>query len=147
MDVNVCMGRLPPVVFCAKREASLRVLAIAAIAILGILRSAYAFETLDCGGTEPFWNAKLYDTRVEFSEAGRTIDAFRRPTYGHARGSTILTVRAKRANSSFSAFVVDETCSDGMSEREYPLGIYIFLDAEAFAGCCSTLRRPPVEPH
>jgi uncharacterized membrane protein len=130
-----------------KREAFLRVLAIAVIATHVFLRSACAFETLDCGGTEPFWDAKLYDTRVEFSEAGRITNAYRRPTYGHARGSSVLTVRAKRASSSFSAFVVDAACSDGMSDREYPLSIYVFLDAEAFAGCCSTLRRPPVEPN
>jgi uncharacterized membrane protein len=137
--------------------------------VLILQHSAYSLERIDCGGTEPFWDAKLSDTQVIFALSGsgrRTI--YPTPRYRPAAGASIdfvRSVRATRGRSTLIAFIVNEGlmkvadksgnapsdpeayrayCSDGMSDRGYPLSIYLIVDDNVYTGCCSTAAAPPV---
>jgi len=76
-----------------------------------------------------------------------------------------MSIRAKRGNSTLVGFVVNENrmmvadkngkapsdadaysayCSDGMSDRGYPLSIHLIINGNAYTGCCSTAALPAV---
>jgi len=141
--------------------------------VLILQHSAYSIERMECGGTEPFWDAKLSDTQVIFSPSGderRTIYAA--PRYRAAAGASmdfVMNVRASRGRSTLIAFVVDQRlmivadkkgnvpsdpdaaysayCSDEMSDRLYPFSIHLIVDDKVYTGCCSTAASPPVGSH
>ena len=140
-----------------------------AAALVSILQhSAYAIERMECGGTEPFWDAKLSDTRVTFTLPGERHITYSSPRYRAPRGASmegVMSVRASRGKSSLVGFVVNEErmtigdkngkapadedtyrayCADGMSERGYPYSIHVIVDGTAYTGCCSTATSPPV---
>jgi hypothetical protein len=56
--------------------------------VLILEHSAYSIERMECGGTEPFWDAKLSDTQVIFalSGGGRTT-IYPAPRYRAAKGA------------------------------------------------------------
>jgi hypothetical protein len=77
----------------------------------------------------------------------------------------VMSVKAKRGNSTLIGFVVNENrmivadkngkapsdadaysayCSDGMSDRGYSFSIHLIVDGNAYTGCCSTAALPPV---
>jgi uncharacterized membrane protein len=141
----------------------------AGVALLILQHSAYSIEKMECGGTEPHWDAQLSDSQVILDLSGRgrrTI--YRAPLYSAARGASIgfvMSVTAKRGRSTLLAFVVDERvmivadkkakspadpdaysayCSDGMSDRGYPFSIHLIVDGTAYTGCCATAASPPV---
>ena len=152
-----------------RRDSVRDIIFIAGAAIAVLQSSAYAFETLKCSGTEPFWDAQLAATQVTFDLSGgeRKIN-YPAPVYRSAAGvplDFVMSVRAKRGKSVLTAFVVNETrmtlldttgktpakdtaymayCSDNMSERGYPYSIHLMIDGNVYTGCCSTSLLPPV---
>ena len=118
----------------------------AAIAFVILQQPAYSIERLKCGGTEPFWDAQLLNGQVVFNlpSGGERGIIYRAPLYRAARGASInfvMSVRAKRGNSTLIGFVVNENqmivadkngkapsdadaysayCSDGMSDSGFP---------------------------
>jgi uncharacterized membrane protein len=147
----------------------MRTMFAAGIALLILQHSAFSIEKMECSGTEPFWDAQLSDSQVDFYPGGggrKTI--YPAPLYSAARGAAIgfvMSVRAKRGRSTLVAFVVNERemivadkkgktptdpdaysayCSDGMSDRGYPFSIHLIVDGTAYTGCCSTAASPPV---
>jgi hypothetical protein len=142
----------------------------AAIVFVILQQPAYSIDRLKCGGTEPFWDAQLSDGQVVFDPSGggeRRI-IYRAPLYRAAAGAPldfVMSVRAKRGNSTLIGFVVNENrmivadkngkapsdadaysayCSDGMSDRGYSFSIHLIVDGNAYTGCCSTAALPPV---
>jgi uncharacterized membrane protein len=136
------------------------------VALSVLANSAYAIEKLECGGTEPFWNAMFESKRVTFAfDVPRKYFA---PTYSPALGSGsdyVTSIRAKRGRSQLTAFVVNETrmfvadkngtpppdsagylafCSDGMSGLGHHFSIHLIVDGRAYTGCCKTATNPPV---
>jgi uncharacterized membrane protein len=140
----------------------------AAIALVILQHPAYSIERMECGGTEPFWDAKLSDTQVIFAlPSGKRGTIYPAPRYSAARNAPFVTsVMATRGRSTLIAFAVDERlmiiadkkggappgdlgaykayCSDGMSDRRYPFSIHLIVDGNTFTGCCSTSTSPPV---
>jgi uncharacterized membrane protein len=138
-------------------------------ALLMLQQPAYSIERMECGGTEPFWDAILSDRQVTFNLLGdrRTV-IYPAPRYRAAEGASmdfVMSVRATKGKSSLIGFVVNEAlktiadkkgkppadpdayrayCSDGMSERGYPFSLHLFVDGNAYTGCCSTTASPPV---
>ena len=106
--------------------------------------SATAIEKMDCGGTEPFWSAKLTDRQVTLELFGAIRRSYPTPLYSPAAGAPqnyVMSVRAKSRASNLTAFVVNQTlmvvadkngkapsdrtayqayCSDGMSDLAFP---------------------------
>lgn len=147
------------------------ILAVGIVLVL-LQHAAYSIETMECGGTEPFWGAKLSDSQVMFNNPSgkeRRI-IYPAPLYRAAAGvprDFVMSVRAKRGTSTLIGFVVNETrmmvadkrgrlpldpesysayCSDGMSDRGFPFSIHLTVDGIAYTGCCSTAASPPVGP-
>jgi len=140
----------------------------AAAFILFLQPAAHAIETMECGGTEPFWDAKLSDTRVTFTLPGERKITYSSPRYRAPRGASmegVMSVRASRGKSTLVGFVVNEErmtvadkngksppdedvyrayCADGMSERGWPYSIHLIVDGTAYTGCCSTATSPPI---
>ena len=136
----------------------------AGIALAILTNSAFSIEKMECGGTEPFWDAKLADGRVTFKLGSPRI--YLAPMYSPASGmhpDFVMSVRAKRGKSNLTAFVVNEAqkvvadkdgaaaadpyrayCSDGMSGRRFPFSIHLIVDGSAYTGCCWTATAPPV---
>jgi uncharacterized membrane protein len=147
-------------------HGSMRTMFAAAIVLI-LQHSAYSIERMECGGTEPFWDAKLSDTQMIFAFGGRTT-IYPAPRYRAAKGASIdfvMSVRANRGRSTLIAFVVNERvmkvadkngkdpsdpdayrayCPDGMSDRGYPFSIHLIVDDSVYTGCCSTATSPPV---
>jgi len=94
------------------------------IACVILQQPAYSIDRLKCGGTEPFWDARLSDGQVVFDPSGggeRRI-IYRTPLYTAAAGRPldfVMSVRAKRGNSTLIGFVVNE---NRMKERQGPFG-------------------------
>ena len=82
----------------------------AAIALVILQHPAYSIERMECGGTEPFWDAKLSDTQVIFAlPSGKRGTIYPAPRYSAARNAPFVTsVMATRGRSTLIAFVVDE---------------------------------------
>jgi hypothetical protein len=78
-----------------------------------------------------------------------------------------MSVQAKGKTGQLTGFVINETlmvladklgkapddrsafkayCSDGMSERGFPLSIHLIVDGKPYTGCCASASNPPVEP-
>jgi uncharacterized membrane protein len=63
----------------------------AAIALIILQNPAYSIERMECGGTEPFWDAKLSDTQVIFAlPSGKRGTIYPAPRYSAARGGALL---------------------------------------------------------
>lgn len=92
-------------------------------------------HNLQCSGTEPFWDFKISPERVQ----GKSL-----ATDTEYRG-TILKRTATRDQKSTIidagriAFLVEKTgsCSDGMSDNNYPYSVDVMLpDSTFLSGCC-----------
>lgn len=84
-------------------------------------------------GTEPFWNLAIEGDRLRYISAdepeSRVGQVSRREEGG------VLVLEGRLAGRPVRAAVRRERCSDGMSDRTYPLAIEIVLDGRRLAGC------------
>lgn len=138
------------------------------LVLLLIPGSAYAIEKIECGGTEPFWDATLTNGQVTFKLADARQIALT-PVYRPAAGASenyVLSVQARNRTNSLTGFVVNENlmgindkngrgpalslgynayCSDGMSDRGFPFSVHLFVDGKPYTGCCETQSHPAVK--
>jgi uncharacterized membrane protein len=114
-------------------------------------------ETLNCGGTEPFWNLTINQDNETISYEEFSSDEAEATVYkklNFSTGPNDISVRyftAKkgiRGNKVASAFVslTDGNsrtfCSDGMSDFSYQYEIFANIDGRILQGCCESRARP-----
>ncbi len=111
---------------------------------LGLASGRYEIPAfLDCTGTEPFWSIRLtpgyahadlmFAQRRYLFRISRFQQAMNRTDISHLRGI------ARGAN--MSLIIRHESCSDGMSDTNYPYSaIALISGTHTIAGCC----RPAV---
>lgn len=97
-------------------------------------------EVVHVAGTEPFWHGEVANGRFTYA------------TPDDPKGTVITVSRfAGRGGLSFSGELRGEalimtvtpgTCSDGMSDRMYPLEIMLRVGADLRHGCGWTAHRP-----
>ena len=92
---------------------------------------------LHCNGTEPFWGMELSYSRADVTFAFDEEDfraGFDAPISPAGRTNSWLRTRFERE----TEFLVIEakTCSDGMSDRNYPYSLLAKLEDNLLAGCC-----------
>lgn len=80
-------------------------------------------------GTEPFWAVKIADgaavlSRMDEVEASYSVDGF-----------TISDTNATVSHRDFSLTLTANPCSDGMSDRTYPLTSEVRVGEETLKGC------------
>lgn len=104
-------------------------------------------EGLRCTGTEPFWSLRESGGRMTYSEPeGQPRDLELRRVLD--RGIAEDAMRALIAGDGMgriTAVVQPETCSDGMSDRDFGLSATVILDggdqpSRMLNGCCSVAR-------
>lgn len=93
---------------------------------------------LQCSGTEPFWTIQIGYRSAYLVFAGsqaRTNFALGDPVT--AMGQTNVHMLPGAGSDAESFLLIEaETCSDGMSEKEYPYSLKARVDGGLLSGCC-----------
>ena len=90
-------------------------------------------------GTEPFWDLDLLGDRMVYSGVDRPEQAAPRPEPVVA-GTTATWTGAMEDGTPLVVMVMDTPCSDGMSDRTYPLTARVEVGEETLNGCAATPR-------
>lgn len=87
-------------------------------------------------GTEPFWNATLSEERMTFKEmGGETLTASHA---GYQLTGTVAVWSGTAANGTKLEVTLTGTdCSDGMSDRTYPLTAKVQVGDKTLNGCAA----------
>ncbi|MDP2765043.1 MAG: hypothetical protein Q8O54_09425, partial [Brevundimonas sp.] len=89
-------------------------------------------------GTEPFWSVELTGTEMVYSspEPPEQRAPQSRPVI---QGTTASYQGATAAGTAFSVTLVATECSDGMSDRTYPLTARVEIGEEVLNGCAASV--------
>ena len=98
-----------------------------------------ADEVLRFTGTEPFWGGEVTGTTLTYTtpEAPQGTTA----TVRRFTGNNGLAFSGTLAGKPFDMAVTESACSDGMSDRTYPLSVTLKIGAETRQGCGWTDKR------
>lgn len=103
-----------------------------------------ADETIRFTGTEPFWGGQAQGGSLTYTTPedpdGTTIAVER------FAGNSGLGLSGKLGDAAFDMTVTTGTCSDGMSDREYPFTVTLRIGEETRLGCAWTSARPFTGP-
>ena len=103
-----------------------------------------AGDTLRFTGTEPFWGGSVTGTALTYTTpekpAGTAIAVTR------FAGNNGLAFSGTLDGAVFDMAVTEAPCSDGMSDRSYPLTVSLQIGAEKRSGCAWTDKRTFTEP-
>lgn len=107
---------------------------------LGLASGRYAIPAfLDCSGTEPFWSISLSpgQARADLNFAQRRY-LFKITQFQQAMNRTdIAHIKGASRATSLSLIVRHESCSDGMSDNNYPFSaVALISGVHTIAGCC-----------
>lgn len=87
-------------------------------------------------GTEPFWSVELTGTQMVY--AAPEPPELRAPQPRPVVQGTTATFEGKAADGgTFSVMLAATECSDGMSDRTYPLSAIVTLDGRTLTGCAA----------
>ncbi len=95
---------------------------------------------MECGGTEPFWSMHISEKQMDVTmlDGPKYVIPveFRQQS---ANNTTVAVVAGSRGNAHTTAFLQKvETCSDGMSDKNYPYSVTAVLNSQkVVSGCCS----------
>ena len=87
-------------------------------------------------GTEPFWSADLKGDRLTITRPDHPPLTARAKLKQLTANWAVWEARTADGRSLRFAAVSDD-CSDGMSDRTYPLGVEIAFEGEILKGCAS----------
>ncbi|ESQ74458.1 COG3650 family protein [Asticcacaulis sp. AC402] len=80
-------------------------------------------------GTEPFWSVKVDGATMTYSSPEASGKPYPLET------TKIVNSKAELAGGGLSVTLTAGTCSDGMSDRVYPLTAVVKLDGKTLNGC------------
>ena len=112
----------------------------ALIALTACQGGADPSEIISFAGTEPFWGGRLeggtltYTTPENIDGTAIAIERF--------AGNHGLGLSGKLGEEAFDMTVTPGECSDGMSDRVYPLTVTLSIDGDVREGCGWTDRQP-----
>ena len=85
-------------------------------------------------GTEPFWGVDIRGERIRLAGVDRS-DVFA-PNPGPRVQGTVAVWETQTENGlPMELMVIETACSDGMSDRTYPLTARVRIGAETLTGC------------
>ncbi len=96
-------------------------------------------------GTEPFWSLAIDGTSFRLTGVDRTELVATAPGAAIQPGRAVWVARAEDGRQMTVTLYVSE-CSDGMSDRTYPMTAEVVLLNETLRGCAiaaASLQRPP----
>jgi len=95
-------------------------------------------EDLRAVGTEPFWAMEITDAGFKFS--GVDIPEQTAPATGPAMAGAEATWSGTSAdNVAMKVVLTSGPCSDGMSDRTYPLNAKVDVGGQSYTGCAATI--------
>lgn len=94
-------------------------------------------QPLRAGGTEPFWGLEITPQTLGWSGVDQVSQTAANP--GPAVQGTTATYRTETDKGTLLVVTLIATeCSDGMSDRTYPLTARVELGEQTFSGCAAT---------
>jgi uncharacterized membrane protein len=86
------------------------------------------------GGTEPFWSVDITPETLTYSGVDRPEQTAPNPG-PTVQGTTAVFTATTSQNQPLVITLIDTDCSDGMSDRVYPLTAKVEIGAETLQGC------------
>lgn len=89
-------------------------------------------------GTEPFWNVTVSKSGIVYSSPNAKKQTFPYVTPIKAAGRTADIVRVYRLQGKPNSMLIikkESTCSDGMSDKQYPYSATLILNNTVLEGC------------
>lgn len=94
-------------------------------------------QPLSLVGTEPFWGIRLTGQELVYSGVDRAEQ--RAPQPALTVQGTVATLQTRSATGTvFDVTLTATECSDGMSDRTYPLTAMVKVGDESLMGCAAT---------
>lgn len=95
-----------------------------------------------CFGTEPFWDLIIKDGNIKFFSFNEltmeTDGAKARAPIGGPSNLVMYQGKLKNTNGYINVLAKVEHCSDHMSERDYPVFVFVLSGNTLYTGCCDT---------
>ena len=88
-------------------------------------------------GTEPFWAVEITPTGLIYSGVDRPEQKAANPGAG-LQGTVAVWTTATEAKTPLIVTLMATDCSDGMSDRTYPLTAKVEIDGESLTGCAAS---------
>lgn len=89
-------------------------------------------------GTEPFWGVELTGTELVYAGADRPEQRAPQPK-PVIQGTTATFETETSAGNPISVMLAATECSDGMSDRTYPLSAIVRIGEETLTGCAASV--------
>lgn len=89
-------------------------------------------------GTEPFWGVELTGTEIVYTGVDRPEQRAPQPE-PLVQGTTANYEAETSAGTPISVMLAATECSDGMSDRTYPLSAIVRIGDEVLTGCAATV--------
>ena len=89
-------------------------------------------------GTEPFWSVELTGTEMVYTEPDPPEQRAPQPVAA-VQGTTVTYESETADGTPLSVTLVATECSDGMSDRTYPLTAMVRLGARSLNGCAASV--------
>ena len=87
-------------------------------------------------GTEPFWGVELTGTEIIYSGVDRPEQRAPQPR-AVIQGTTVTLSGTTAGGTAISVMLAATECSDGMSDRTYPLSAIVKVGDEILTGCAA----------
>ncbi len=106
-------------------------------------------KSLNCGGTEPFWDAKinLENGLVKISDPSNAKGSTIKTKISPAAGTSVEYAFVAKGKYTSLAVVSNESCNDGMSDEKYSYSVIMTgYSAEPLVGCCKATEPACFDP-
>ncbi len=96
-------------------------------------------------GTEPFWSVEITPDALIYSGVDRPEQRASNPG-PQVQGTTAVYATATDTGAALVVTVIATECSDGMSDRTYPLTVRVELGEETLNGCAASTAAIMAQP-
>ena len=94
-------------------------------------------QPLRAVGTEPFWGLDITPQTLSWSGVDQAVQTAANPG-PEVQGTTAIWRTETRDKTLLVLTLIATECSDGMSDRTYPLTARVELGDQTFSGCAAT---------
>lgn len=96
-------------------------------------------------GTEPFWNIEITQDALIYNRMDQPTQ--RAPNRGATVQGTVATyVTTTDLNNALNLVLIATECSDGMSDRVYPLTVKVEIGDDELTGCAAAASALTASP-
>lgn len=116
------------------------------VELKGALNAAIAYDYW-CMGNEPFWQIQISEKENLIDFYDPMIPKFYHFSFSKAEikgNQKIYTAEDKANSNKIKITIVNEKCSDGMSERNYKNKSEVVLNGTAYRGCAVAFGEAPM---